>query len=901
MSYVTIDIKVTPDSREPDSYLATASTYGRDRRTETESFSLSKEAWLSVEPSLIALKARDEARGATTHDHTEKIRGFGRLLFRSLINGEIRRLYDDKKREAAKNRRPLRLRLTLVPFELVILPWELLCDDRDNEYLCLAKNPPIILIRSTDNARVLRLHSSDSSKNHTPLRILGMISNPEDQGKLQGKDEKKNIENILQSMIEDNRISLIWTETGKYEDLSRFQHDEDGWHIFHFIGHGRFGEVHSSSGEKHPQGQLIFEDENYKSKHITSKYVPAQKFRLVLHSNIHLVVLNACETARGESSDPFSSIAHSLAKDGIPAVVAMQFRILDKASLRFAETFYTLLEKGAFLEEAIAEARRNIYSTTDGEENLDWAAPILYVSSLNSISLRNISLRSFARPKGPRSPKASHSIGERTGELAGSSNPEAKTKKLDQLEEKTPILSVDPDRSGKQPYSPGPIPIVPLPPPPTGPLSRITGKRLSRRGWTWTGVIMLLLTALLIFILIYPRLFSVSTPLPTAFCIATDFSTMSEVVGGDNSGAPFVNGAELAIQENTNLGSGYTLQPNCADENDNNPSGKSDPTVGFQNLQRVIANPQVLGMVGPGSSDIAQRDLLTAAQNDFPIVSPNTTNPCLTLPTQCSNQSINLQELTNPYARICANDNTQGEFDADFLARTLHLSTIYVVNDGSVYGQGLANAFQSYFTGTDGKTVIKNSLISSNLSNEQIAQLAQQIVSQKSSGVFYGGRESSGIVSLKIHLVQDGFTGVLMSGDGVALDDQYISDAGQAAFNTYATGLDPVIAKTNSFYALYQKSFGSATDSVVSQAAGGYDAAMVLIRAIQHVLQNDPSAFHSNVKTLREAVLQEVQFNTIAYQGLTGTISLRNGENAAATTMQVYTITNGQWVPYNSN
>ncbi|MGH2506815.1 MAG: hypothetical protein ACRDHZ_05300, partial [Ktedonobacteraceae bacterium] len=61
----------------------------------------------------------------------------------------------------------------------------------------------------------------------------------------------------------------------------------------------------------------------------------------------------------------------------------------------------------------------------------------------------------------------------------------------------------------------------------------------------------------------------------------------------------------------------------------------------------------------------------------------------------------------------------------------------------------------------------------------------------------------------------------------------------------------------------------------------------------------NPSAFHSNVKTLREAVLQAVQSNTTGYPSVTGgKISLSNGDNVAVTALPVYKVINGQWSLY---
>lgn len=876
MDYVTIDLKVITNPGVMDSYRVLASTPGHTHDMVSVDFDLSLDRRKSIEPSLIALEARSVRSSTDPRNHASKLREFGQELFHCLFNREVLQLYDDQKKEAVRSHKPLRLRLTLVPPELMVLPWELLFDERsaDGEYLCLTKNPEILLIRSLEIIKTYRQRSSNTSNNTAPLRILGMIADPRDRRRLQVEKERATIERALRSLRENNRIYLHWVENGKRGGLLQHQHDKEGWDVFHFIGHGKFD-------EDTRQGKLEFENNDGNAEPIS-----ARQFSLALPRYLQLVVLNACETARGAFTDSSSSIAHSLANIGIPVVVAMQFEISDDASVQFAETFYGLLEQGESIEEAVAHARWSIYVATKEEYRLDWAAPIIYTSSAKSISLRST-------PKRQRShhPKVPSSEGLSAVPVFVVEQ-EVKTRKLDPVEEVEPVAfaAAGQETKTEEPDSPSFV----------QPPSWLAWKGLSSRAKIGRvgGVVGLILLLCLGGIYVLPRFFL--PPLTTMFCIATDFST---TLGKDNSGTPFANGAELAIRQNQNLGSGYTLEMNCADKNDNNTRGVSDPKVGFQNLQDVVNNAQVLGMVGPGSSDIVLADLLLAAQNHFPMISPNTTNPCLTQPSQCSSP-VNIQNDPNPYARICANDLQQGQVDADFLARSLHLHTAYVVNDGSIYGTGLAAAFQSsYLSSGDGGNVLdpQNSQISSNTSADQFTQLARKIISLNPSAVFYGGRGSSGIVPLKTQLVQHGFTGILMTGDGVALDTRYIRDAGSATTNTYATSLEPVIAKNTPFYANYQQIYGpTAPDAEVSQAAGGYDAAMVLINAIRYVIQTNPTAFHSNIATLRLAVLQAVQSNTTGYRGLTGTISLRNGDNRAVTTLPVYTVANGQWTLYSN-
>lgn len=86
-------------------------------------------------------------------------------------------------------------------------------------------------------------------------------------------------------------------------------------------------------------------------------------------------MLNACEGARSDASDPFAGVAQSLIQQGLPAVVAMQYEITDDAAIIFAHEFYGAIADGYPLEAALAEARGAI---RDAGNLTEWGTPVLY-------------------------------------------------------------------------------------------------------------------------------------------------------------------------------------------------------------------------------------------------------------------------------------------------------------------------------------------------------------------------------------------------------------------------------------------------------------------------------------------------------------------------------------------
>jgi CHAT domain-containing protein len=79
--------------------------------------------------------------------------------------------------------------------------------------------------------------------------------------------------------------------------------------------------------------------------------------------SLRLVVLNACESAVSSAEGVFTSTAAKLVREGVPAVVAMQYEITDDAALVFASSFYGQIARGEALDRAVTRARESVKMT----------------------------------------------------------------------------------------------------------------------------------------------------------------------------------------------------------------------------------------------------------------------------------------------------------------------------------------------------------------------------------------------------------------------------------------------------------------------------------------------------------------------------------------------------------
>ena len=93
-------------------------------------------------------------------------------------------------------------------------------------------------------------------------------------------------------------------------------------------------------------------------------------------TSLRLAVLNSCEGAQTSSDDPFAGTAASLVHREIPAVVAMQFEITDRAAIVFGGEFYAALADGYPVDSALAEARKAIFAD---QNDVEWGTPVLFM------------------------------------------------------------------------------------------------------------------------------------------------------------------------------------------------------------------------------------------------------------------------------------------------------------------------------------------------------------------------------------------------------------------------------------------------------------------------------------------------------------------------------------------
>jgi hypothetical protein len=313
----------------------------------------------------IALLRSGGARRKVLSPEEQAVQDFGRDLFDALLSGEIRSRYDVSLQEAKRQGKGLRLKLRIQPPELAALPWEFLYDPRQAEYLCLSRHTPIV--------RYLELPQPIQPLTVTPpLRILGMVASPRDLKALDVTREKQRVEEALKDLQAKGMVDLTWLEGQTWNNLQQALR-KGPWHVFHFIGHGGFD-------PNKDEGLIALANEQGHSHYF---YATELARLLANQPSLRLVLLNSCEGARGSQRDIFSSTASILVRRGIPAVLAMQYEITDRAAIEFARAFYGALADGLPVDAAVAEAR--VAVSLGMTNTVEWGTPVLYMHSPDGV------------------------------------------------------------------------------------------------------------------------------------------------------------------------------------------------------------------------------------------------------------------------------------------------------------------------------------------------------------------------------------------------------------------------------------------------------------------------------------------------------------------------------------
>lgn len=346
----------------------------------------------------------------------------------------------------------------------------------------------------------------------------------------------------------------------------------------------------------------------------------------------------------------------------------------------------------------------------------------------------------------------------------------------------------------------------------------------------------------------------------------------------------------------TGLGIQYGVQIAVDDANKNNwvpgvkfkvkaLDDKAQPATGQSNATAFTGQSDVVGVVGPLNSGVAQSMQQVFASANMVEISPSNTNPTLT---QGKDWETTKTRPYKTYFRTATTDALQGAFAADYAYNGLKKKKAFVVDDKQTYGAGLAGIFNSAFKKLGGAIAGTDHV---NTGDTDFGSLVTKIKNSGADILYYGGQydESEKITK---QLKGAGVNIPLFGGDGMYATT-YIDTAGKSAEGDLATSVGvpaDTLPAAKQFVSTY-KAKGYKGD-YGAYGAYSYDAATAIIKAVKAAKDANSDKLPTG-NDLRSKVVDAVQKSD--FDGITGKVAFDQYGDTTNKQLTVYQVENGKW------
>jgi len=320
-----------------------------------------------------------------------------------------------------------------------------------------------------------------------------------------------------------------------------------------------------------------------------------------------------------------------------------------------------------------------------------------------------------------------------------------------------------------------------------------------------------------------------------------------------NELASIVHGAQMAFEEANYQAGGFKLD--FVPLNDAPTiNGHWDAGVELDNARRAVEDPDAMAYIGTYNSGAAKVSIPVLNRVHMAMISPGNTYPGLTQSgtgSAAGEPWIYYPLGIRNYFRVVPSDNLQGAAAAAY-AKQIGVKSVYVLDDTELYGHGIAVIFA--LTAKDLGLKVLGGPESIDVHASSYTDLAQKITKLNPDLVYFGGVTDNHPALVFRDLRAAGYGGGFMGADGITGDD-FIKAIGPDASTSGGPILStlpglPASKLTGDgavWYQQYDSRFHS--DNNVDFAPFGYEAAKVVISAINRVHTKDREAIRAAMAT----------------------------------------------------
>ncbi len=348
------------------------------------------------------------------------------------------------------------------------------------------------------------------------------------------------------------------------------------------------------------------------------------------------------------------------------------------------------------------------------------------------------------------------------------------------------------------------------------------------------------------------------------------FGTLLTMSGPDQVyGIDAVRGVEIAIADKQTV-FGHPIELVKADDLCSEAGGQQGAT-------QLAANPQIVGVIGTAcsSASVPAAKILTDAH--MVLISPASTAPSLTDP------------VTHQvgFLRTIYNDKAQGQSVAQFAFNVLGTRRMVTIHDGTAYPKQLQQAACDSFQQLGGQCIQQIDLSTT----QDLLTVLQAAAHQNPDVLYFPLYTDDGLAVMKA-IPQAGLANAaLISSDGL-LSSDFLQKSGPNTEGMYLSG-PATITEPTAFLQKYKSRYGE--DPIASYHLQGYDAAMMLFAAVEHVAITVSS--QDNSLSIPRQALRNALYGIRGMQGLSGPLTCSPTGDCAQPNIEIFQVVNHAFKP----
>jgi branched-chain amino acid transport system substrate-binding protein len=345
-----------------------------------------------------------------------------------------------------------------------------------------------------------------------------------------------------------------------------------------------------------------------------------------------------------------------------------------------------------------------------------------------------------------------------------------------------------------------------------------------------------------------------------------------------------VNAIKLYLSQIDNTAGDFTIEYESFDDS-TAAKGAWDEATCAANARNYVEDETILGVIGTFNSGCAKIEVPIANEASLAYVSPANTAVGLTHQgpgSEPGEPDKYYPSGTRNYTRVVASDDFQGQIDATYMASTLGVTKVYILDDKDAYGKGVADAFEIAAPDA-GLEVVGHTGWDAAAQNYKA--LMTQVKASGADGVYIGGiSDFNGgqVVKDKVEVVGNNEEVPLMASDGFVVASLFEEAGADVVEGMY--GSAPVLNPEDltgagaSFLEAYTAEYG---DPEVYTAYGAA-AAQALVDAIG---RSDGT---------REDVVAKL-FETNITDGIVGPMSFNENGDPENGLISIFKAEGGNW------